>query len=693
MLREILLNVIGFMPDGSCDLWQPGVIALSGISDAIILLSYISIPLTLLYILRQRKDLPFNWFFLLTASFIVLGGLTHLLNIITLWFPVYWMAGIIQAVAAVVSFVTAIALIHLTPEITALPSPAQLQEANDLLISEITERKQIEAALHESENRYRQLNQELEERVQRRTAELKTLNSFKDELLERERMAQAEIKIYENIVKSLPIGLIVWRLEQLEDWKSLRLFNVNPTAEQLLGIPLSLEIGRSILECFPNVEQIHPETANQYAEVVRTQTLFIQEEVLYEDDRVNESMFSLQAFPLADQCVGIAFDDITEHKRIETALAESERLYRSIVDSVHEAIFQINPEGYWIFLSPAWREITGFEIAESLNRCFTDLIYAPEDRQTIETLFENLICGKGKNFLFEFRAVKKTGEFCWLEMNTQLNRSSKGKILGAWGTLNDITERKRTEAILQSKAEELTQLNAILLATTVQLEKRNEELTQFAYVTSHDLKAPLRAIANLSEWLEEDLADKLDEDTRYQMKLLRGRVHRMENLINALLQYSRVGRIAQKSERVDVNQLLAEIIDSLAPPPEFSINIIGEMPTFITKRLPLQQVFSNLISNAIKHHHRSDGKLEITATDLGEFYQFTVTDDGPGIASEYQEKVFTIFQTLKARDTVENTGIGLSIIKKAVESIGGSVNLESQPGEGVSFQFTWPKDD
>jgi PAS domain S-box-containing protein len=691
MLTETLLNLVGFMPHGSCYLWKPGLMALHGISNGIIVLSYLSIPLTILYILRQRRDLPFNWIFFLTASFIVLCGFTHLLNIVTLWYPIYWTAGIIQAITAAASFATAIAIIHLTPKITALPSPAQLREANDLLKTEVAERKQTEAALQESENRYRQLNQELEERVQRRTTQLEILNQLKDELIERERQAQAEIKIYEDIVKNLPIGLIVWRLEQLEDWKSLRLVNANPTADRMLGIALSQETGHSILECFPNIDRTHPQTARQYAEVVRTQQLLIFDEVPYEDDRIDESLFAVQAFPLSNQCVGIAFDDVTEQKRIEAALAESERLYRSVVDSVQEAIFQVDSKGCWIFLSPAWTEITGFTIAESLNSPLTNLIYAPEDRQKIETQFQGLIAGEGERFLSEFRAFKKTGEFCWLEMNIQLNRNRLGKVLGAWGTLNDITERKQTEAIVQAKAEELTQLNGILLATTAQLEKRNEELSQFAYVTSHDLKAPLRAIANLSEWIEEDLDDKLDADTRHQMNLLRGRVHRMENLINALLQYSRVGRVKQKPERVDVNQLLAEVIDSLAPQAEFQINILGEMPTLITERLPLQQVFSNLISNGIKHHDRPDGKLEIAVTDFGEFYQFTVTDDGPGIAPEYHEKVFTIFQTLKARDQAENTGIGLSIIKKTIETQGGTIQLKSQEGQGASFRFTWPK--
>lgn len=241
----------------------------------------------------------------------------------------------------------------------------------------------------------------------------------------------------------------------------------------------------------------------------------------------------------------------------------------------------------------------------------------------------------------------------------------------------------------QNRAQELAKTSSILAQTATILEKRNQELDQFAYVVSHDLKAPLRAIANLSQWIEEDLEDSLSPDTRHQMTLMRGRVHRMENLIDGLLQYSRIGRLEVQSEMVDLNQLLPEIIDSLSPPPDFTITLPDHLPRLRTERLHLEQVFANLLSNAIKHHDRNNGKIQIGVSQQGEDYEFSVEDDGPGIDPKYHTKVFGIFQTLEARDKVENTGIGLSIVKKIIESKGGTIHLTSQPGQGTAFHFTW----
>ncbi len=224
-----------------------------------------------------------------------------------------------------------------------------------------------------------------------------------------------------------------------------------------------------------------------------------------------------------------------------------------------------------------------------------------------------------------------------------------------------------------------------------ELAEINKELDQFAYIISHDLKAPLRAINNLSQWIEEDMGDDLPEDVQTNLILMRQRVGRMQKLINGVLEYSRAGRTDTPDTSVNVHTLLTDVIDILSPPPEFTISIGQDMPTLFTEETKLEQVFSNLISNAIKYHDRTDGRIEITVQPHNEFYQFTVKDDGPGISERHHKRIFDIFQTILSRNTDESTGIGLAVVKKIVEEQKGDIWVESVNGEGSSFHFTWPR--
>jgi signal transduction histidine kinase len=255
----------------------------------------------------------------------------------------------------------------------------------------------------------------------------------------------------------------------------------------------------------------------------------------------------------------------------------------------------------------------------------------------------------------------------------------------------DISDRLQAAAKLAARAEELALLNTTLIATNQSLAERNRELDQFAYVASHDLKAPLRAITSLSEWIEEDLADQLPAQNQTQMTLLRGRVQRMEALLNGLLEYSRVGRSQTPILVVNVASLLAKVIQILAPPPTFQIEIAPDLPTFSTRQSLLKQVFLHLIDNAIRHHPTETGWVKVSVSDLGDRYEFAIADNGEGIDPQFQTKIYTIFQTLKPRDVQENTGVGLAIVKKIVEMEGGTITLESALNAGSIFRFTWLK--
>lgn len=387
-------------------------------------------------------------------------------------------------------------------------------------------------------------------------------------------------------------------------------------------------------------------------------------------------------------------DELLRREKQARLQAEAtEQRFRDLVNGLGHAIFwEADPfTQKFTFVSQSAENILGYPPEKWLdNSNFWMNLFHPDDKNWASA-FAHKESLEGRDHEFEYRCVAADGRVLWLRNRAYIVRDEQGNVQKVRGLMVDISESKKAEEELKSRADELARLTKILTATNLALEKRNQELDQFAYVTSHDLKAPLRAISNLSQWIEEDLGDSISEETQHQMALLRGRVHRMENLINGLLHYSRVGRLKTESETVSVENLLKEMIDSIAPPAGFTIEIGPKMPILNTPRLLLQQVFSNLISNAIKHHHRTEGKITISVKDQENFYEFMVADDGPGISAQYHEKVFIIFQTLQARDHTENTGIGLSLVKKIVENEGGTIWLNSQEGEGTTIHFTWPK--
>jgi signal transduction histidine kinase/CheY-like chemotaxis protein len=254
-----------------------------------------------------------------------------------------------------------------------------------------------------------------------------------------------------------------------------------------------------------------------------------------------------------------------------------------------------------------------------------------------------------------------------------------------------VAKQQAIEQQLRDRVMEIEQINLLLSQSTHLLEERNQELDDFSHIASHDLQAPLRGISNLVEWLVQDLGGQLPLENQHQLELIQSRVLQMSMLINALLQYARVGRENIDFMPVNITQLLTEVVEMQTPPSEFQILFSPSLPTIETQSLLLKQVFSNLIGNAVKYHNRTNGKVEILMEDRESLWQFTVADDGPGIAPENHKKIFGVFQTVADRDDLKGMGIGLAIVKKLVEGRGGSIWVKSELGKGSAFSFTWPK--
>jgi signal transduction histidine kinase len=228
-----------------------------------------------------------------------------------------------------------------------------------------------------------------------------------------------------------------------------------------------------------------------------------------------------------------------------------------------------------------------------------------------------------------------------------------------------------------------------------QQNKRSEgmikELESFAYIVSHDLKTPLRGIASLADWLTEDYKDKLDDTGKEYLDLLKNRVLRLESLIDGVLIYSRAGRVDIETEKIDLNILVKEVIDTAAFPPHVHIQINNTLPKLQVAKYPMIQVFSNLIGNAVKHNDKTNIEINIDCVEQSDDWLFSIKDNGPGIEEQFHEKVFQIFQTLKTKDEMNSTGIGLSVVKKIIDNVGGKIWIESKPGDGCTFFFALKK--
>ncbi len=457
-----------------------------------------------------------------------------------------------------------------------------------------------------------------------------------------------------------------------------RILLANPAAERLFGHTQDEFAALTVEDLIPRrLRALHGDKRADYAvhSIPRTMGDGIDIVGLRQDG--NEFAADVSLSPLEEGRVLATICDITRRKQTELALAAAREFAESIAATIREALVVLDADERAVFANQSFYRAFQLTEEETLGQVFFELNERQWDIPVLRQLLAEVLPIKRRVEAFELQHVfPGIGSRTVLIGACLIDGKSDRPGLTLLTFLN-ITERKRLEA------EQVRMIH--------DLKSANEELKNFAYVVSHDLKAPLRAIGSLADWIAADQQDRLDGEGREHLRLLIQRVRRMDALIDGVLRYSRIGRIHEKAVAVDLNELLYEVIDSLAPSAHIAVTVAPGLPVIRAEKTAIQQVLQNLIANAIRYLDKPQGRIEIDCVDRDNNWLFSVADNGPGIEARHFDRIFQLFQTLNSRDRVESTGVGLAIVKKIAEQCDGQVWIESILGQGSTFFFTLPK--
>jgi PAS domain S-box-containing protein len=366
--------------------------------------------------------------------------------------------------------------------------------------------------------------------------------------------------------------------------------------------------------------------------------------------------------------------DDTGIMRLNANVKRSEERFRLLAEGVPNHLLFLDSNLRIEFANDAFLEAAGWTAEKAIGLHISELM-GPERFLQRQPYYERALAGETVSYEQTGAIGNQHGYF---RFSYRPSLDESGNVRGIFSMATDISARRRVELELERKQAELM--------------RSNKDLEQFAYVASHDLKAPLRAIELLVQWITEGLEGYDKNGVQENLKLLGKRTERLNRLLDDLLAYSRAGRKVGTHRQTDTHALVLDVAQLVSPPETISVSIEGALPTLHTYATPLEQVFRNLISNAIKHHPGPEGSVVVSCEEEGDQYVFAVQDDGEGIPTEYADRVFEMFQTLKSRDQVEGSGMGLAIVNRIVQWQNGRIWFEPAPGgRGTVFKFQWKK--
>jgi PAS domain S-box-containing protein len=676
-----LWSADGFMPHGHCYLWRPQLVWLHVISDALTALAYTSIPFTLLYFIRKRRDLPFHWVFASFGLFIIACGATHVMEIWTLWTPTYWLAGMIKAVTAFASLATAILLIKLVPRALVLPTPQQLAKAHGDL------QRADEVLEHRVQERTAELtrkNEELERRVQERTAELTRRNEELVMELEERKGAKAALATSEQRFHRLAeAGLMGIFTTDLRG----QIREANATFLQMVGYTtddfLSGRVGWPDITP-PEYRHLDERAIAQLRDTGSAPAW--EKEYLHKDGSRVPILIGVTMLDDATEECAVFVLDLTERKRDQEAIRrlhevhEADAKVHALLETAPDAMVIVNEHGRIVFVNAETEKMFGHARSDLLGNSVDLLV--PERSRTIHarhrtayfaSATERGAMGSGRPLV----GLRRDGTEFPVEIRLSPIRMNDGMLVTS--AIRDVTERKRAEQALRHAKDTA--------------EAANAELEAFSYSVAHDLRTPLRAVSGYSTMLLEDYGTRFDTEAQQRLTRIAAGAQRMGEIIDALLSLARLTRTEPRRELVDLSQLGRTVIGQLrAREPDRVVDFVAANGLIVQGDPQLLQlVLDNLLGNAWKFTGKLPAaRIELGREEINGAAAFYVRDNGAGFDMSLVDKLFAPFRRLHSPGEFEGTGVGLATVQRIVRRHGGRIWAEGAEAAGATFHFTLP---